>query len=152
VSGQARAMEHAICNDAVPGSANMLERSRPSILVVDNDRAALGGLVELLREQGYHVRSADSFEDAKRLLTAQYHDVLITDVRLGPYNGLQLVVRIRHLQPSTVAIVVTAFPDPVLAEEARRLGAAYAAKPLRPAEFLALVASTLAASTDRPTR
>ena len=56
--------------------------------------------------------------------------MLITDIRLGPYNGLQLVVRARLANPSLPVLVVTAFHDPVLQAETERLSAIYLRKPV----------------------
>jgi DNA-binding NtrC family response regulator len=95
------------------------------------------------------VRWAASFPDAARLLAAESYDLLITDVRLGAYNGLQLVARICLHYPATSTIVLTRFPDSVLAAEARRMGATYATSPHSPAELLSLVAKALAAVDQR---
>lgn len=128
----------------------MQDGSPKSILIVDDDPAALGALVEILCAEGYQVRWAASFPDAMRLLATESYDLLITEVRLGAYNGLQIAARIGLHHPATSAIVVTRLPDRALAEEARRLGAAYAVKPVSPAELLSLVARTLAAVDRRP--
>ena len=47
---------------------------------------------------------------------------MITDIRLGAYNGLHLVVARRTPIP---AIVITGFPDSTLEAEARRMGAEF---------------------------
>lgn len=119
------------------------------ILLVDDDPAALSGLAALLREHGYSIRYAASFQEAKDLLTSEAHQMLITDVRLGPFNGLQLVAHARLHNPGLPVIVVTGFDDPVISEDARRLGALYISKPIVPADFLELVARTLASATPR---
>jgi DNA-binding response OmpR family regulator len=122
----------------------------PSILIVDDDPAVLGGLVALLREHDFPVAGASSFADAKRLLSNGAYGLLVTDVRLGAFNGLHLVVHAQLARQDIAAIVVTAFDDPVIKTEARRLGAQYVLKPLDPVEFLALVATTLAGVAERP--
>jgi DNA-binding NtrC family response regulator len=119
------------------------------ILAVDDDQATLSGWTELLRREGYLVRSVRAFEDARRLLTTSPPDLLITDVRLGSFNGLQLVLRARALNPSVPAIVVTAFPDPLLESEAARYGARFVVKPVAPAMLLGLVAELLALPRSR---
>jgi DNA-binding response OmpR family regulator len=110
------------------------------ILAVDSDPLVLSELVGLLMRAGYDVRGATSYEAARRLIAAEPPHVLITNVRLGPFNGLQLVARARFAQAGLAAIVVTDFPDAVLAREARSLGATYLVRPVSPAGLLARVA------------
>jgi DNA-binding response OmpR family regulator len=109
------------------------------ILVVEDDRDTLDGLVELLQRAGYQVTAAPSFEEARRALDSS-PDMLITDIRLGAYNGLQLVVRARLANPDLPVIVVTAFHDPVLQQETQRLEATYIRKPVDTALVLAAIA------------
>ncbi len=72
-------------------------------------------------------------------------DLLITDIRLQEYNGLQLIVSSpRHLP----AIVITGFADPVLEAETRRTGAEYIVKPVDPRALLETVKRKLSASKD----
>jgi len=70
--------------------------------------------------------------------------VLITDVRLGHFNGLQLVVM---RPPSTAAVVVSGYWDRTLDEEARRNGALYLLKPVAPEKLLDAVRQVLASRT-----
>ena len=74
-------------------------------------------------------------------------DLLITDIRLDAYNGLQLILNSPHQIPT---IVITGFADPVLEAEARRGGAAYLVKPVQPRDLLALVGEKLAARHFSP--
>jgi DNA-binding response OmpR family regulator len=70
-------------------------------------------------------------------------DVVVADVRLGEYNGLQLAVQARALDPVPAIIVTSGFDDPVLKAEAERLGATFLMKPLEPAKLLELISSKL---------
>ena len=53
--------------------------------------------------------------------------MLIADLRLGEFNGLQLIAAAPVAIPS---IIVTGFPDPVLEAAALKLGARYMTKPI----------------------
>jgi CheY-like chemotaxis protein len=76
-----------------------------------------------------------------RLLRTSPPDLLIADVRLGPFNGLQLLIS----SPTPVpAIIITGFADPVLEADARRRGAEYVLKPVSPAALIDLVGQKLA--------
>jgi DNA-binding NtrC family response regulator len=113
-----------------------------SILIVEGDRDTLAGWVRLLHAAGYRVTGAASFEDARRAVQAA-PDLLITEVRLGAYNGLQLIIRARAHNPHLPAIVLTAFSDVVIKAEAERLGAIYVEKPVDANRLLAIVADAL---------
>lgn len=117
-----------------------------TILIVDDDPATLTGLATLVEKSGVSVLTAADYATGRRLLTQFPVDLLIVDVRLGAYNGLQLVVFGQSLPSPPPAIVTSGFEDRVLAEEARRLGAPFVLKPIDPQHFLSLVRERL---TDR---
>ena len=114
---------------------------RARVLVVDDDEAYLAGMKELLEEAGYDVCVASSFEFGKQELREHAPDLLIVDVRLGAFNGLQLISTGQLHIP---AIVVTGFDDTVLRADANIFGASYIVKPISPATLLALIDQKLA--------
>jgi CheY-like chemotaxis protein len=117
------------------------------VLIVEDDDAARAGLIRLITGRGHEVFSAATFEDGKRLLRAHRPDVLITDVRLGAFNGLQLLLSDPHRQH---AIVLTAYSDHVLEQEARKLGAHFLLKPIVPDQLLDLIDELAEAPLDAP--
>jgi DNA-binding response OmpR family regulator len=114
---------------------------RARILIVDDDQVYLAGMKELLEDAGYEVFLAGSFEDGKDVLRDRTPDLLIVDVRLGAFNGLQLL---STGQVHIPAIVVTGFDDTVLRADANVFGASYLVKPISPAALLALIDRKLA--------
>jgi DNA-binding response OmpR family regulator len=114
---------------------------RARILIVDDDQAYLAGMKELLEEAGYEVFLAGNFEDGKHVLRDRTPDLLIVDVRLGAFNGLQLI---STGQVQIPAIVVTGFDDTVLRADASVFGASYLVKPISPSALLALIDQKLA--------
>ena len=113
----------------------------PRILIVEDDRAARLGLSELLRQAGYETIVAADFREGRRALEHDAPDLLVADLRLEGFNGLQLL----HVNPRPVpTIIVTGYPDDVLQAEARQLGAEYLVKPIVPATLLATVERLLA--------
>jgi DNA-binding response OmpR family regulator len=115
--------------------------SPQQVLIVDDDGATRRGLRQLLEQAGYAATAVETFDEALRILRTTPPDLLITDIRLEAYNGLQLILHRSHSIPT---IVITGFADPVLEAEARRSGAAYLLKPVEPRDLLALVAEKLA--------
>lgn len=100
------------------------------VLIVDDEAQVLSTLAAFVTRAGFTVETATKFEDAKRLLTTDPPDILVTDVRLGPYNGLQLVLLMREARPEGRIVVLSAFDDPTLRQEASRYQAEYILKPL----------------------
>ena len=114
------------------------------ILVLDDDEHALAGLVELLRDADYGVTGASTYDAAKRLLALSSFDLLITDVRLRGFNGINLVKTSRSDYPEMAVIIISGYEEPLMELEASRYQALFVSKPIRPFEFLATVASSLA--------
>jgi DNA-binding response OmpR family regulator len=97
------------------------------VLIVDDDVEVADTLREILERAGHRVQKATSFEEGKRLLTEEPPEVLVTDIRLGRYNGLQLAV----IRPAgTALVVISGHPDSTLEAETRRLGGRFIMKPV----------------------
>jgi len=109
---------------------------RQKILIVDDDPSLLEALERSFLEAGQDVVAYDSFEEARRVLQTTRFDALITDVRLGAFNGLQLAVIGRDTYPDIRLIVFSGFDDPVLRTEAEHVGATYMVKPVTGAKLL----------------
>jgi DNA-binding NtrC family response regulator len=125
-------------------------QNRPSALVVDSDPHERVNTITLLESMGYGVMSAGNFDEAKQLLAIHAVDLLVTDLRLGSYNGLHLIVRTKTDHPQMAALVTSRFADPVLQAEAARQGAGFLLRPAADADFLAAITSTLSASGSGP--
>jgi DNA-binding NtrC family response regulator len=137
-----RAMNRRVDRNAIVGTTRS-----PTILIVDRDRDSLDVLMRVMADAGYRVTGVQSFEDARRALRAS-PDVLVTEIRLGPFNGLQLIIRGRALNPRMPAIVVTAHPDIVVRREAEQLDAIYLTKPVDPAQLRDAVAQAMGRSSS----
>jgi DNA-binding NtrC family response regulator len=115
------------------------------LLVVDDDRQVLRYLTDLLREAGYDTLSCERFADAKALLVDTRPDLLVTDIRLGAYNGLQLAIYAHDRHPGIPIIVLTGYEDPTLREEAAKSGAVFLVKPVKRDELLQAIEQATAA-------
>ena len=113
------------------------------ILVLDDDEHALTGIVELLRDAQYVVTAAATYDAAKRLLALGSYDLLVSDVRLRGFNGLNLVRQCAMENPEMALMIITGYDEPMMEFEAGRYGAKYVRKPIKPAEFLETVADAL---------
>jgi len=115
------------------------------ILVLDDDKHALSGIVELLRDAGHQVTAAATFETAKGLLAIGSYELLITDIRLRAFNGLDLVRQCHGDYPDMAIMIITGYDDHRMEIEAARYGASFARKPIKPGEFMSTVNACLAA-------
>jgi DNA-binding response OmpR family regulator len=84
----------------------------------------------VLSNEGYHVVTTTTFEDASAGLVLTKPDAIIADIRLGAYNGLHLIFRARGILADVVGIVTDATLDPVLEAEAAAAKVVYLVKPL----------------------
>jgi DNA-binding NtrC family response regulator len=120
-------------NSATSATAKM------RLLIVDDDVSLLDAMQRSLRDSMRTVVACDSFEKARQMLKDQLFDALITDVRLGAFNGLQLAVMARDMYPEMRLIVFSGFDDPVLRADAEQIGAVYLVKPVVSGELLKLL-------------
>ncbi len=118
--------------------------SAKKILVVDDDRQVVKYLTEVLQESGYETIACQRFQDAKSFLATTRPDLLLTDIRLGAYNGLQLAIFARDRHPGVPVVVLTGYEDPTLREEAVHSGALFLVKPVPRDALLAAVRQALA--------
>ncbi len=118
------------------------------IVVVDDDQQVLKYLIEMLQEAGYDTVACDRYQDAKALLSTMRPDLLLTDIRLGAYNGLQLGIYARDDHPGLPVIVLTGYEDPTLRDEAKRAGALFLMKPITRIVLLAAISKALLVGTD----
>ena len=112
-------------------------------LVVDSRLTETRPIVALLTAEGFEVTVAESFHRAKDRLTARPPNLLVTEIRLGEYNGLHLVLRGKAVGRRMAALVMSSVADPVLQSEAEAMGATFLVKPIDDRQFLAAVARTL---------
>jgi DNA-binding response OmpR family regulator len=128
--------------DAAAQASPMMSEAR-SALVVDDSQAVLDLVSRILAAAGFDVAAHSRFEEARAYLRTAAPDIIVTDVRLGSFNGLQLVLQARERRPDICALVISGFNDPVLREEAARYGAPFLLKPFSADELLAAVEGLL---------
>ena len=80
----------------------------PDILLVDESRDGLLVRRALLEELGYRVHVASNCEEGLKLYKTSNFDVVVTDHRLPGMNGIDLIVRIRKVNPNARVVLVSA--------------------------------------------
>ena len=81
-------------------------------------RSETSPVMGLLKNSGHEIVFAPGFEPAIRRLDQIAPDLLITDVRLGGFNGLHLVIRSQSSRPNMRSILLDRVHDPVVAMDA----------------------------------
>jgi len=114
------------------------------IIVVSTDERVRRGIDALLSEHGYLVGIASSFAEGQELLTSVTPDLLIADLRLDDFNGLQFAIHSHVYHPDVAVIITSTAVDSVAGAEAKRHGAAFIVAPLENPDFLQYVQAALA--------
>jgi DNA-binding NtrC family response regulator len=122
------------------------QRGPYRILVVEDEQLMRSIIVQLLRSEGYEVTEAEAANTALQIFERENIDLAILDVNLGGgASGLDLLGRIRDLDPEVMGIIVTAYASVESAVEALRKGAYdYITKPFANDHLKAVVRNALA--------
>ena len=106
------------------------------VLVADDSDAMREGMMLTLSRLGYDVQGVKGGEEAIAAYAKRRADVVVTDLRMVPVDGLEVVRRVREKDPDATLLVVTAHGSLPAAVEAMRAGAVdFLEKPF-PAELL----------------
>jgi two-component system, NtrC family, response regulator AtoC len=109
-----------------------LNKTSAHLLVVDDDPVTVDLLKEVLSKEGYEVSTALSGEEAIAYGMDKLFDIIITDVRMGEKDGMEVLRFFKKSAPETTVIMITAFGSIETAIEAIREGAYdYISKPFK---------------------
>lgn len=95
----------------------------PLVAVVDDDAAIREALFDLLLALGFDCRAYRQAESFLEAYCPGRFDALVTDIRMPGMGGLELLRRIRTLEPSMPVIVITSATDPDLHRTVMKQGA-----------------------------
>ncbi|MEO0229741.1 MAG: sigma-54 dependent transcriptional regulator, partial [candidate division WOR-3 bacterium] len=93
------------------------------ILIVEDDKLALDLLVNFLKKEGYECRGATTAQDALNLMDNLSFDLVLLDIRLPDFSGVELLGRIKELNPIIPIIMVSALSDVDVVVETLKKGA-----------------------------
>jgi two-component system response regulator HydG len=114
------------------------------VLIVDDQRNMRTTTALVLAQSGYDVAEAESGDAALERLLVEPFDVVLTDLRMAPTTGLDVLRRALDIAPTTQVIVMTGYGTIESAVEAMQLGAHdYIAKPFKEGELLLRVQRAL---------
>ncbi|EPY9525494.1 two-component system response regulator GlrR [Proteus mirabilis] len=91
-----------------------------NLLLVDDDPGLLKLLGMRLTSEGFHIVTAESGQEALKLLLKEKIDLVISDLRMDEMDGMALFAEIQRQQPGMPVIILTAhgsIPDAVAATQ-----------------------------------
>jgi len=107
------------------------------VLLVEDHEALRKTILELLQRAGYACVAVDNGIDALQELKRRYFDLVLTDYKMEPIDGIELLARVKKQWPATEVIIITAFGTISKGVEAMKLGAYdYITKPFDHDELL----------------
>lgn len=117
------------------------------LLVVDDESALRNLLGEVLKDDGFNVRTADSGEQALALFEAEPADIVLSDMSMPGMSGIDLLKKVKDLRGDLVEfVIITANATLDTAIAATRHGATdYLRKPVEDIGDISRLASRLAA-------
>jgi CheY-like chemotaxis protein len=114
----------------------------PTILIVDDEAAIRGLLIELLGDEGYAVIAATNGRTALDLARQQRPDLIVMDVMMPELDGPETVRRLRA-EAETAAIPVILMSAAHSISPDRASAVAFVSKPFNIEHLLAVVAGML---------
>jgi DNA-binding NtrC family response regulator len=121
-----------------------MDKSRISILVVEDERGLCAGLCEALQREGYVVDAANDATGALALVAKRLYNLVLADMKMPGLSGLELMKQIKANSRDTMFILMTAYGTVESAVQAMKEGAYdYLAKPLDMQRLRALVQKAL---------
>ena len=108
-----------------------MDKSKISILVVDDERGLCAGVQEALKREGYAVDAANEAPAALKLIGERLYNLVITDMKMPEMSGMQLLKEAKQQSRDTMFILMTAYGTVESAVEAMKEGAYdYLTKPV----------------------
>ena len=121
-----------------------MNEEKKSILIVEDDKAIIKSLKDILQSEGYSVDTAENGREAIQKSKEKFFNMALLDIKLPDMEGTKLLVTMHENLPKMVKIMITGYPSVENAVEALNRGAdAYIMKPVKPEDFLALIEEKL---------
>ncbi len=121
------------------------------ILVVDDDKTTRHVLRGVLTNAGFSTSVAKDGVDALKALSTQHFDLLLLDVWMPRMNGLDLLAKLRTVEPRPRVVVMTSDDAPeTLLKAVREQAFKYVHKPVESPALLQTVHDALAAPDTPP--
>ena len=123
--------------------------SEPRVLVVDDEEGPREAIRMILKPR-YQVLTAGSGEEVLAALPGLRPDVIFMDVKMPRMDGVQLLERVKAIDPGVEVVMITAYASLDTVQRAMRFGAMdYLVKPFAPRELQEAAERALARRRQR---
>jgi putative two-component system response regulator len=93
------------------------------ILIVDDEENICNILARRLTREGYLCVTANNGREALNYFYKNTFSLIISDIKMPEMDGVELLKKVKSVDPNMMVIMVTAYPEIDMAVEAMRLGA-----------------------------
>ena len=123
---------------------NNSKSSQARILVVDDEQSMREFLDIMLQSDGYAVQCAESGTEALEWFQRESFDLVITDIRMKPVDGLAVLRQCKSQSPGTIVIIISAYANAETAVSAMKEGAYdYLPKPFKVDEMRTVIRNAI---------
>jgi DNA-binding NtrC family response regulator len=106
------------------------------VLLVDDEPIVGHRLVPALTKIGCEVDYVGEPGLALGMIDETEYDIVVTDIRMGPIDGIQILDHVRAVRPRSKVVMITGYAMMTLARQAMQKGAFdFIAKPFKPEEI-----------------
>jgi len=128
------------------------EHKRPgqaTILIVDDDKAMRDSCCYTLTYDGYRVETAEDGDSGLQKIRGVKPDLVLVDLKMPEMSGMELLEKIRNIDPNIVSVVITGYATVESTVEAMKLNAYdFLCKPFTPKQLRVVVERGLAQVID----
>ena len=112
------------------------------VLIVDDEAELVSALEERLNLRGFQASGVTTGAEALSLLGETPFDVVLLDLKMPGLGGLEVIRRIKEVQPDLQVILLTGWGSEEDAEKGKALGAYdYLMKPVRISDLVRVLLS-----------
>jgi len=110
---------------------------KPRVIVADDEPVITRTIEHILNKQGFEAKGVLSGEEAVALARKFAPDILVSDIRMGPMDGVQAALGVRRIHPVCKVVLFSAnVLDDLQLKKIRMLGFDFLRKPLHPIGLL----------------
>lgn len=122
-----------------------MKKQNKKFLVIDDELFVAESLKNFLRRHGFGVDISHLYEDALKKVEENKYDVILLDINLNSDNdGLDILKKVKEINPETIVIVVTGYDTGENITRAKELNAdAFLHKPLMTETLEKFILSTI---------
>ena len=96
---------------------------RKKILIVDDDKDIVSIVTTMLESRGWDIKAAYNGRDAMETVSGGMPDVILLDIMMPEMNGIEVLKKIKKIDPDARIIMITAFGDVESYLDSMELGA-----------------------------